>query len=77
MEISAFHWRSPKDAISYLRFNFPVNWQDMPDRFSMQSPVGFSAFGTCTVAKSTGCLIQGRIALLTTHAGLVLGNRLP
>jgi hypothetical protein len=33
-------------------------------------------FRTYTVAESTGSLTQGRAALLTAQAGLVLGNKL-
>jgi hypothetical protein len=39
-------------------------------------PHNVTSARTCTVAESTGSLIQGRISRLTTQAGLVLGNKL-
>ena len=40
-------------------------------------PHNVTSARTCTVAESTGSLAQGRTALLTAQAGLVLGNALP
>lgn len=40
-------------------------------------PHNVTSARTCTVAKSTGSLTQGRIAIPTTQAGMLLGTALP